>query len=99
LGEELNMHHRPGGNRGHQFRDPLVAAEIEHGRRVRSSGGASMLAIIGIYRLLLITSIGIYRLMKFVWSKVRSRPRVGNDVIDSSSEGIQYKVYDPDRDD
>ena len=93
------MHNRPGGNRGHQFRDPFVRSQIEHGARVRSSGGASMLAVIGMFKLFMFLFIGIYKLLKFVWSRIGKRTRPSGNVIDSSSDGIEYKVFDPDSDD
>jgi|GEM_PF-2455535 hypothetical protein len=93
------MNHRPGGNRGHQFRDPLVASTIEHNRRVHRSGGVTMLALIGLFKLLMFVLIGVFKLLKFVWSKRKRQSQTSGDVIDSSSEGIQYKVYDPDNDD
>jgi hypothetical protein len=99
LGKEPEMHNRPGGNRGHQFRDPLVRSQIEQGARVRSSGGAGMLAVIGMFKLLMFLFIGIYKFFKFLWSRVGKRTQSSDDVIDSSSDGIQYKVFDPDSDD
>ena len=92
------MYNRPGG-RGHAFKDPLVASTIEHNRRTMRSGGVSMLAVVGMFKLLMFLSIGAFQLLKFVWSRVGKRSRSKSDVIDSSSDGIQYKVFDPDSDD
>ena len=93
------MHNRPGGNRGGQFRDPFVRSQIEQGARVRSSGGVSMVAVLGMFKLPMFLFIGIYKLFKFLWSRVGKRTRTSDDVIDSNSGGIQYKVFDPDSDD
>ena len=76
-----------------------MRSQIEQGVRVRSSGGASMLAVIGMFKLLMFLIIGIYKLFKFLWSRVGKRTRSSDDVIDSSADGIQYKVFDPESDD
>ncbi|NQW16200.1 MAG: hypothetical protein HQ478_01825 [Chloroflexi bacterium] len=92
------MHNRPVGNRGQQFRDPFVAAEIAHGQRSYPRSGLFLQVLIGISMLLWLIVKAAYRLSKFVWARAGKMRRGGN-VIDSESTGIKYRVYDPERDD